>query len=99
MDTKSDNDDTYDADYQPETTSMARYENIATLAFPIKVSECDDICNTADCLPLSENQGSAIVTAMVSAGFKAEGDDLNIQQFLHVVLNNASLRMIFRCAN
>ena len=69
---------TYVADYQPETTRMARYANIVTLALPRKVSECYDICNTADCLALSYNQVSAMVTAMVSAAFKAEGDDLNI---------------------
>ena len=78
LDTKSDNDDTYDADYQPETTSMARYANVVTLALPRKVLECDDICNTADFLALSNHQVTAMVTAMVSAEFKAEGDDLNI---------------------
>ena len=56
LDTKTDNDNTYDADYQPETTSMARYANVVTLALPRKVMECDDICNTADCLALSDNQ-------------------------------------------
>ena len=75
--TKTDNDNTYDADYQPETTSMACYANVVTLALPRKVSECDDICNTADCLALSHNQVTAMVTTMVSAVFKAEGDDLN----------------------
>ena len=78
LDTKSDNDDTYDADYQPETTSIACDANMVTLAFPRKVSECDDICKTADCLALSDNQVTAMVTTMVSAVFKAEGDDLNI---------------------
>ena len=78
MDTKSDNDDTYDADYQLETTSMAYYANMVTLALPRKVSECDDICNTADCLALLDNQVTAMVTTMVSAAFKAGGDDLNI---------------------
>ena len=78
LDTKSDNDDTYDADYKAETTSMACYANMVTLAIPRKVLQCDDICNTADCLVLSDNQVTAMVTAMVSAAFKAEGDDLNI---------------------
>ena len=74
LDTKTDNNDTYDEDYQPETASMAHYANMVTLALRRKVMECDDICNTADCLTLSDNQ----VTTMVSAVFKAEGDDLNI---------------------
>ena len=81
LDTKNDNDDTYDADYLLETTSIACSANmvsLVTLAFPRKVSECEDICNTADCLALSDNQVTVVVTAMVSAVFKAEGDDLNI---------------------
>ena len=61
--------DTYVADYQPETIRMARSANIVTLALLRKVSECDDICNTADCLNLSYNQVLAMVTAMVSAEF------------------------------
>ena len=54
------------------------YARMVTLALPRKVSECDDICNTADCLALSDNQVTTMVTTMVSAVFKAEGDDVNI---------------------
>ena len=101
QDTKSDNEDTYDADYQletTETTSMARYAKMVTLALPRKVSECDDICNTiANCLALSDNQVTAMVTTMMSAVFKAEGDHLN--SFFCVILNSPQLRMISICAN
>ena len=72
------NDYTFDADFQPGTTSMAHYADLVTLAFPRKVSECNDICNTADCLALLDNQVTAMATTMVSAVLKAEGDDLNI---------------------
>ena len=77
LDTKTDNEDTYDAEYHLETTSMARSANMVTLASPRKVSEWGDICKTADCLALSDNQVTAMVTTMVSAVFKADGDDLN----------------------
>ena len=88
----ADDDDTFDADYQPESSSTAQYANMVNLAFPRKVMECDEICNTADRLALTDNQ----VTAMVPAVLKAGGADLN--SFVISYSTTHRQRMVSRCA-
>ena len=67
-----DDDEVTDADYQQPVPGCS-FDDFVMLKFPKKIMECEDICSASDRLALSDNQ----VTAIVSAVLKAGGADLN----------------------